>query len=209
MRVALGPLRCCLPMATRILIADDHEMMRAVLRNMINSHDGWEVCAEARNGSEAVARVKELCPDLIILDLGMPIMDGMQAAREINKRDPEARMIMFTLHASPEVEEQARRVGVRRVVSKAKNGGRLLSAIEQTLANNREESAGETATDFAANNMKLKPEIRVYQAGASRSNDGRSESAASGSSGRSVSERPEATDGTKKKPASGSTSPRE
>lgn len=120
-------------MATRILIADDHEMMRDILRSLINSHEGWQVCAEAKNGSEAVAQAKELHPDLIVLDLAMPVMDGMQAAREIVKSRPEARMIMFTLHASPEVEEHAKRAGVKRVVSKAKNGGRLVTAIEQVL----------------------------------------------------------------------------
>lgn len=120
-------------MATRILIADDHELMRRVLRNLINSHDGWQVCGEAKNGNEAVKHARELHPDLIVLDLAMPVMDGMNAAREITQSRPEARVIMFTLHASPEVEEQAKRVGVRQVVSKARNGGLLLTAIEQEL----------------------------------------------------------------------------
>src|SRR5215469_13397248 len=120
-------------MATRILIADDHELMRRVLRNLINSHDGWQVCAEAQNGSEAVTRARELHPDLIVLDLAMPVMDGINAAREITRSSPEARVIMFTLHASPEVEEQAKLVGVRQVVSKARDGARLLTAIEQEL----------------------------------------------------------------------------
>jgi len=120
-------------MATRILIADDHELMRRVLRNLINSHEGWQVCAEAQNGSEAVTRARELHPDLIVLDLAMPVMDGINAAREITRSSPEARVIMFTLHASPEVEEQAKLVGVRQVVSKARDGARLLTAIEQEL----------------------------------------------------------------------------
>lgn len=131
-------------MATRILIADDHDLMRRVLRNMINSHNDWQVCAEAKNGSEAVARARELHPDLIVLDLAMPVMDGMNAAREITKSSPEARVIMFTLHASPEVEEQARRVGVRQVVSKARDGHRLVTLIEQELGDggNNDESNG-------------------------------------------------------------------
>ncbi|MFZ0336027.1 MAG: response regulator transcription factor [Candidatus Acidiferrales bacterium] len=120
-------------MATRILIADDHEMMRTALRNLINSHAGWQVCAEAKNGSEAVEQAKQLEPDLIVLDLAMPVMDGMAAAREITKDRPETRVIMFTLHASTEVEEHAKRAGVRRVVSKVKNGGGLLTAMEQVL----------------------------------------------------------------------------
>jgi DNA-binding NarL/FixJ family response regulator len=124
-------------MATRILIADDHEMMRRVLRNLINSHAGWQVCAEAKNGSEAVAQVKEQHPDLVVLDLSMPVMDGMRAAHEIKKSTPDMRMIMFTLHASPEIEEQAKSAGIRRVVSKAQNGGRLVTAIEQELSDSQ------------------------------------------------------------------------
>lgn len=124
-------------MVTRILIADDHEIMRAVLRNLINSHAGWQVCAEAKDGGEAVARMKELHPDLIVLDLAMPVMDGMRAAREINESDPEMPMILFTLHASPEIEEQAKSAGIRQVVSKAKNGNSLLTAIEQELRGSR------------------------------------------------------------------------
>lgn len=120
-------------MATRFLIADDHEMMRKALRNLINSHAGWQVCAEAKDGGEAVAQAKELHPDVILLDLAMPIMDGMRAAREIRKTAPRTPMIMFTLHASPEIEEQAKSAGIRQVVSKAKNGGRLVTAIEQEL----------------------------------------------------------------------------
>ena len=155
-------------MATRILIADDHEMMRAVLRNLINSHGGWEVCAEAKNGSEAVVQATDLHPDLIILDLAMPVMDGIRAAREISKRDPKARMIMFTLHASPEVEEQARRVGVKCVVSKAKNGSRLVLAIEETLGEGNgcgEHAEEEKVTDFEPQRLERGREIRVHQAG--------------------------------------------
>ena len=124
-------------MVTRILIADDHEIMRTVLRNLINSHADWQVCAEAKDGGEAVARVKELHPDLIVLDLAMPVMDGMRAAREIKESAPDMPMILFTLHASPELEEQAKSAGIRQVVSKAKNGNGLLTAIEQALRDSK------------------------------------------------------------------------
>jgi DNA-binding NarL/FixJ family response regulator len=158
-------------MATRILIADDHEMMRTVLRNLLNSHDGWQVCAEAKNGSEAVVQTRELHPDVVVLDLAMPVMDGMRAAREITRNTPELPVIMFTLHASPEVEEQAKRVGVRYVVSKARNAGRLVTAIERTLGGDVR------ATDLLdldnvpparlkENRGKDAREIRVHQVGA-------------------------------------------
>lgn len=135
------------PMATRILIADDHEMMRRVLRNLINSHSDWQVCAEAKNGSEAVTQARELRPDLIVLDLAMPVMDGMKAAREITQSSPDARVIMFTLHASPEVEKQAKRVGVRQVVSKARDGVRLLKVMEQELGNDATNESTSAASE--------------------------------------------------------------
>lgn len=129
--VTLSPF--VLPMATRILIADDHEMMRAALRDLINSHADWQICAEANNGREAVEQAKQLQPDLIVLDLAMPVMDGMAAAREITRNRPEARVILFTLHGTKEVEEHAKQAGVRRVVSKVKDGGRLVMAMEEVL----------------------------------------------------------------------------
>lgn len=153
-------------MATRILIADDHEIIRAMMRELINAHAGWQVCAEAKNGSEAVARAKELRPDLIVMDLAMPVMDGMRAAREITRSDPDARVVMFTLHASPEVEEQAKLAGIRRVVSKARNGGRLVTAIERTLGEDGDSSKeGVPPTSDLAEEATPMREIRVYQEG--------------------------------------------
>jgi len=123
-------------MATRILIADDHEMMRNVLRHLIDSHEDWKVCSEARNGGEAVAKAADLHPDVIILDLAMPIMDGVQAAREIVRNRPDAKIVMFTLHSSVELEKAAGQVGVKRVISKARDGKTLLQAIEEVLGEN-------------------------------------------------------------------------
>jgi DNA-binding NarL/FixJ family response regulator len=128
-------------MPTRILIADDHEVMRSVLRHLLDSHEGWQVCSEAKNGGEAVAKAADLRPDVIVLDLAMPIMDGVQAAREILKSRPEAVVVMFTLHSSEQLERTAAQVGVKRVISKAHNGSRLLSAIEEVLAERRSQSA--------------------------------------------------------------------
>ncbi len=127
-------------MATRILIADDHEMMRSVLRHLIDSHDNWQVCSEARNGGEAVAKAADLHPDVIILDLAMPIMDGVQAAREIVRNRPDAKIVMFTLHSSAELEKAAGQAGVKRVISKARDGKTLLRAIEDVLAENHHDS---------------------------------------------------------------------
>jgi DNA-binding NarL/FixJ family response regulator len=160
----------CSKMATRILIADDHEMIRTVLRNIINSHQGWQVCAEASNGSEAVAQAKEMRPDVIVLDLAMPVMDGMTAAREIRRNSPGAQMIMFTLHASPEVEEHAKRAGVVKVVSKARNSERLVTAIEQVVDGGSDVESGSHEDEPIMEFVKDAPggprEIQVHQAGA-------------------------------------------
>jgi CheY-like chemotaxis protein len=73
---------------SRILIADDNVVVRRHLGELFKSHAGWEVCAEVENGQQAVLKTRELKPDLIILDLAMPVMDGLQAAREIGKALP-------------------------------------------------------------------------------------------------------------------------
>jgi DNA-binding NarL/FixJ family response regulator len=75
-------------MAIRILIADDEVLLRQALRSLIESHEGWEVCGEAEDGDEAVAKAAVLSPDAIILDLAMPRMDGFEVARHIRKAAP-------------------------------------------------------------------------------------------------------------------------
>ncbi|HXZ81179.1 MAG TPA: response regulator transcription factor [Terriglobales bacterium] len=122
-------------MATRILIADDHEFVRRSLRVLLEScaHD-WEVCGEARDGREAVTKAQKLHPDLIILDWVMPGGDGLQAAREILKATPSTRIVMHTLHHGPEIEIEARKVGVENVVSKTDGAAVLIHTIESLLS---------------------------------------------------------------------------
>jgi CheY-like chemotaxis protein len=84
----------------RILIADDNDAIRGVLSQLLRRHDGWEVCADVKNGQEAVLKAIELKPNVIILDLAMPMMDGLQPTREINT-DP-ARSPYYYLH-SPQI----------------------------------------------------------------------------------------------------------
>jgi len=104
-------------MAIRILIADDYEPTRRALRNLIETHEGWEVCGEVQDGDEAVARAAELRPDVVILDLAMPRMDGVEAARLIYRREPIP-IILHTLYVSPELERTARVTGIYKVTSK-------------------------------------------------------------------------------------------
>jgi NarL family two-component system response regulator LiaR len=124
----------------KILIADDKLHIRRVLRHLIDGHHDWDVCAEAEDGVQAVDRAKQFKPDLIILDLAMPEMNGFEAARQISKERPGVPILMFTLYASPQVEEEAQRVGVQRVISKS-TGYMLVPAMEEAFAQVHDEKA--------------------------------------------------------------------
>lgn len=114
-------------MPIRLLIADDNAVVRTALHQLLERAGDWEV-VDAENGREAIAKAQELAPTLIILDLVMPVMDGLAAAREISKLMPQTPLLMHTLHWSPQVEIEAQKVGVRKVVPKADSKG-LIAAI--------------------------------------------------------------------------------
>ena len=119
-------------MPTRILIAEDNAVVRTALRQLLNNAGDWEIM-EVANGQQAVTRAQEHKPNLIILDLVMPVMDGLVAARELSKLMPDVPMLMHTLHWSPQVEVEAQKVGVRKVVPKA-DSRVLISSIQELLA---------------------------------------------------------------------------
>ena len=100
----------------RILIVDDHDLVRAGLAALLNMH--WEVCGEAGNGIEAIEKVRELNPDLVLLDLSMPVMSGTQAAKAIRAISPNVKIIFLSMHDSPTVAELAKTVGADGFVSK-------------------------------------------------------------------------------------------
>ena len=113
----------------RILIVDDHAIVRRMLKVLVETHSGWEVCAEAENGEEALAKIKQHKPDVVIMDMAMPVKDGLSASREISAAMPSVPIIMHTLHYSPELELEAKKAGVRKVIPKAESGDGLLDAI--------------------------------------------------------------------------------
>jgi DNA-binding NarL/FixJ family response regulator len=123
-----------------ILIADDKRHMRRVLRSLIEGHEGWEVCAEAADGVQAVNRAKQFQPDLIILDLAMPELNGIEAAGQISQALPGVPILIFTLYASPQIEREAEKVGVQRVISKS-TGYMLVPAIEEAWAQSHHQKA--------------------------------------------------------------------
>jgi two-component system response regulator NreC len=117
----------------RIFIADDHKSMRSIIRRLLEANGGFEVCGEAADGREAVAGAQKLWPDLIILDLAMPGMDGLSAAIEIRKIAPQIPILINTLQDSPQLLAEAMRAGVQAVVSKAAIAESLVKAVETLL----------------------------------------------------------------------------
>src|ERR1700739_4041808 len=82
----------------RIFIAADHEIFRRGLRSLLESHSHWHVCGEAANGQEAIEKVKELKPDVVVLDVTMPRINGLEAAREIRRIVPESKVVILSQH---------------------------------------------------------------------------------------------------------------
>jgi DNA-binding NarL/FixJ family response regulator len=97
----------------RILVVDDSPLMRRCLRSLLEQQDHWRVCSEASNGQEAIDRVQQAAPDVIVLDFQMPKMNGLDAAKEIRRKAPNVPILMVTLHMSPQLEDQAKKVGIR------------------------------------------------------------------------------------------------
>ena len=120
----------------RILIADDHEIARQGIRSLLEDHPGWEVCAEAKDGREAVAHAVNLKPDVLLLDIGMPNLNGLDAARQILATDPEARILILTVHDSEQVVREVLAAGARGFLLKSDAGRDLVAAV-QALENSR------------------------------------------------------------------------
>jgi CheY-like chemotaxis protein len=131
-------------MPIRILVAEDNQSVRTALRSLLESAGPWEI-VEVENGQDAVAKAQELKPNLVILDLVMPVMDGLRAARQISQLLPEIPLLMHTMHWSPQVEVEAQKVGVRRVVPKS-DSRLLVSMVQQFLAPQLPLPSAETAT---------------------------------------------------------------
>ncbi len=84
-------------MKLRILLADDHEIVRRGLRALLEKHEGWEVCGEAADGREAVEKTLQLKPDVVILDIGMPLLNGLDTTRQLLQHDPSSKIIVLTI----------------------------------------------------------------------------------------------------------------
>ena len=122
-------------MGPRILIVDDHEIVREGLRNLLSqSKPGWVICGQGKNGEEAVSAVRDLAPDAVVLDISMPVMSGLEAARRIAKSGTACRILMFTMHKTDGLGQEARAAGAHGYVLKSQAARNLIVAIETILA---------------------------------------------------------------------------
>jgi DNA-binding NarL/FixJ family response regulator len=119
-----------------ILIVDDSPAIRKTLRLVLEQQEGWEVCGEAANGREGIDKAQQLKPDVVVLDVSMPVMNGLEAAHELKRLLPTMPLLMFTNFYSPHLEQEALRAGVGAVVSKSESAvlvSRLQALLEPVL----------------------------------------------------------------------------
>ncbi|MGH9351158.1 MAG: response regulator [Terriglobia bacterium] len=114
----------------RILLADDHEVVRKGLRSLLNAHYGWKVVGEASDGRDAVEKAQQLKPDVVIMDITMPKLTGLEAARRILQDVPETGLLFFTMHNSEQMVHEALSTGARGYVLKSDASSDLVTAIE-------------------------------------------------------------------------------
>lgn len=120
--------------SAKILIVDDHEVMRLGIRNLLESRDSWSICAEAANGQEAIEKTRECLPDVIIMDVTMPTMNGLEASRHIGESHPEIPIILFSLHFTDDLLTNFGSSSIRGAVSKGEAGRDLVEAVQTVLS---------------------------------------------------------------------------
>ncbi|HEX3354297.1 MAG: response regulator [Terriglobales bacterium] len=119
----------------RILLADDHEIVRRGLISLLKSHAGWDVCGEAQDGRQAVDKARELKPDVVILDIGMPNLNGLEATRQLLRDNSQARVLILTITDADEVVRAVLDAGARGFVLKSDAARDLVAAVEALQSN--------------------------------------------------------------------------
>jgi DNA-binding NarL/FixJ family response regulator len=114
----------------RILIADDQPYMRRAVKALLESQDGWVVCGEAANGLEAIEKTEKLQPDVVVMDMIMPHLNGLEATRRIHREFPDSHILILTLHDVPELTRLVQTAGAQGLVLKSDSNRLLISAVE-------------------------------------------------------------------------------
>ena len=122
-------------MPFRILVADDHEVVRRGLCALLRNQPEWEVCGEAKDGRDAVEKVLALKPEVVILDIGMPNLNGLEATRQILKANPQVKVLILTLHDSDQVVQEVLNAGARGFLLKTDAARDLVAAVEALRRN--------------------------------------------------------------------------
>jgi DNA-binding NarL/FixJ family response regulator len=121
--------------ALRILVADDHEVVRRGLCALLSGHSDWEVCGEAADGREAVEKSKQLRPDIVIMDLGMPNLNGLDAARQMLREEQSPRILFLTVTDCEEMVQEVLKVGAKGYLLKSDAAKDLVTAVEELRQN--------------------------------------------------------------------------
>jgi len=116
--------------ALRILIADDHDLLRRGVKTLLLSHPGWEICGEAKTGREAVTKAEELKPDIVVLDISMPDLNGVEAAKRIRKASPGTEILILSMHYSDQLIREIVEAGIRGYIVKSDSDRDLVIAVE-------------------------------------------------------------------------------
>jgi len=121
---------------TRILIADDHDVVRSGVRTILEGHEGWQVVGEARDGKDALDQALATRPDIVVLDYGLPMMNGVEATRQIRARVPGVEVLIFTMHDTATLVREVLEAGARGFLLKSDARRFLVAAVESLAAHN-------------------------------------------------------------------------
>ena len=117
-------------MPLRILVVDDHAVVRRGVRSLLESHEGWEVCGEATTGRDAVEQSRQLRPDIVVMDLSLPDLNGLDATRQILRDAPGTEVLVLTMHRSEELARDVLRAGARGFIMKSDADENLIAAVD-------------------------------------------------------------------------------
>lgn len=147
----------------RIIIVDDHAVVRRGVRALLESQPGWEVAGEAVTGREAVDLAKRLCPDIVVMDLSLPELNGLDAARQILKDSPRTEVLVLTMHHSEELVRNVLQAGARGYVLKSDADASLIAAVESLRVH--KPFLTSTVTEFVLDDYVHRAEEDVVNAG--------------------------------------------